>query len=266
MKHVFNRYLLIPVILLAFGFNLMAQYEENDAYLIITGMRLNEDPQSYVKDPSFGKDAVVKITPKGGVAQEKQTSVFSVKKDGLTYYTADYKIPLDSEYSIDIRFSNGATVNIPDYKLLSSWKTHFYFHSTDGTLSAACILRSQSGLEKDLRLCVFAVYPYENYVKLGGKQTFTEIESPIDNPDKMNVLPNPVSNIALLRFQLDEPTQVSISVKTPAGMLLQQYSGFYPQGLNQLNLLEEKQFRVGMYIIELSANGQKYVRKMLVAK
>jgi len=264
MKKSCLKFSLSVVIVLFVCQYLTAQYEENEAYLVITGMMLNENPISYVKDPSFGKDAIVKITPKGGIPLEKQATEFSQKKDGLTYYTSDFKIPLDAEYSIEMKFSNGNIINIPNYKLLPSWKTHFYFHSTDGSLSPSCILRSQGGLENDLRLCVFAVYPYANYLALGGKQTFTAIEAPVENKHSFSIFPNPARNNAILKFNLDMPIQVNVVIKTISGILMSEYSSFKQQGENQINLLLGKRLPAGLYIVQLTVNGNEYTQKMMI--
>ena len=264
IKIIHIRFRLLAAILLSVSINLLAQYEESEAYLVITGMKLNENPVSYVKDPFYGKDAVVKITKKDGITLEKQVTEFSTKRNGLTYYTADFKVPLDIEYSIEMKFSDGSVVSIPNYKLLSSWKTHFYFHSTDGSLSPSCILRSQAGLDKDLRLCVFAVYPYSNYLSLGGKQTFTDIKTPYENINNINIYPNPATDNAVLRFNLDMPMQVKISIKTLSGIVLNNDSGYYRQGENRINLMSEKQLPAGLYFVQLLADGKESVQKMLV--
>lgn len=256
--------LILSVALLFAGLNLMAQYEENDAYLVITGMKLNENPLTYVKDPVFGKDAIVKITPKGGVSSEMQVTEFSVRKNGLTYYTADFRVPLDTEYMIEMTFNDGTVIKISDYKLLSSWKTHFYFHSTDQTKSPACILRSQGGLDKDLRLCVFAVYPYSNYSSLGGKETFTNLIEPQENLNNAGIYPNPATNNAVLKFDLDMPMQVNITVKSLSGIVLFDYSGFYQQGENRINILSGAHVPAGLYLVHLTANGLDNIRKLSV--
>jgi len=61
-------------------------------------------------------------------------------------------------------------VRIDDYRLPRSWKTHFYFHGTTGTLSPSSILRVGEDPRTKLRCHVYAVYPVENYHKLGGRQ------------------------------------------------------------------------------------------------
>lgn len=263
IKHI-SEYLLVLIFLFGFSNHLLAQYEENDAYLVVTGMKLNENPLTYIKDPSYGKNAVVKIMKKGGTSSELTTKEFSVKKDGLTYYTADFKIPLDTEYSIEIRLSDGSVITIPDYKLLSTWKTHFYFHSTDGTLSPSCILRSQNGIDQDLRLCVFAVYPYSNYINLGGKQTFTDVKTLNENKFNLLVFPNPATNQAQLTFNLTTPEQINVTLKTFSGTVLACYSGLYTQGENRIELIKGKKLPAGLYFVHVNAGEQEFVKKLLV--
>lgn len=264
IKCYYFKYPIVAVILLSISINLMAQYEENDAYLVITGMKLNENPQIYIKDPSYGKDAIVKVTHKNGQSIVKKATEFPVKKNGLTYYTADFKILLDADYAIEMKFNDGSIINIPDYKLLSKWKTHFYFHSTDGSLSPSSILRSQPGLDNELRLCVFAVYPYKNYIELGGMQTFTATKTPIEKQNNIGVFPNPADDYAVLKFDLDKPAKVNIAVKTLSGLVAYNYSAYYQQGKNQINLMSEKQLPAGLYFVQLVANGREYNQKLLV--
>jgi hypothetical protein len=149
-----------------------AAYESNRAVIVVTGMRLNEDPADYRKDLSVAEGAVVKVTVIGGMARDKTVAAFSKTGKGgdLIYYTADFEVDLDATYDIAMTFRDGTVICIPDYRLPSDWKTHFYFHSTTGTLSPSSVLRFAEDDRTKLRCCVFAVYPLESYRKLGGRQ------------------------------------------------------------------------------------------------
>ena len=114
------------------------------------------------------------MTAQSGAAREKKTEVFTSggKKGGRPerYYTADFSADLDTTYTIAMTFKDGTTIEIKDYSIPRDWKTHFYFHSTNGTKSPASILRFVEDPKTKLRCCVYAVYPLESYRKLGGRQ------------------------------------------------------------------------------------------------
>ena len=147
-------------------------YQGNIAVIVVTGMRLNEDPADYRKDLSVAEGAVVKVTVPGGRTREKMTQAFSRtgKGSGQVHFTADFEVDLDATYEITMTFKDGTVIRIPDYRLPKDWKTHFYFHSTTGTLSPASILRFGEDARTKLRCCVYAVYPLESYRALGGRQ------------------------------------------------------------------------------------------------
>lgn len=150
-------------------------YQSNTAVLVVTGLRLNEDPADYWKDLSVAEGAVVKVTALGGAAQEKKTAAFTRAGQrggpgGQVHFTADFAVDLDATYEITMTFKDGTVIRIEDYRLPRDWKTHFYFHSTTGTLSPASILRIGEDPRTKLRCYVYAVYPLESYHKLGGRQ------------------------------------------------------------------------------------------------
>ena len=149
-----------------------AAYQSNKAVIVVTGMRLNEDPANYRKDLSVAEGAVVKITARGGVARERKTEAFSRagQRGGQVHFTADFEVDLDATYEITMTFKDGTAICIEDYRLPRDWKTHFYFHSTTGTLSPASVLRIGEDATTKLRCHVYAVYPLESYHKLGGRQ------------------------------------------------------------------------------------------------
>ena len=152
-----------------------AAYQSNKAVIVVTGMRLNEDPADYRKDLSVAEGAVVKITARGGVARERKTEAFSRAgqrggQSGQVHFTADFEVDLDATYEITMTFKDGTAICIEDYRLPRDWKTHFYFHSTTGTLSPASVLRIGEDATTKLRCHVYAVYPLESYHKLGGRQ------------------------------------------------------------------------------------------------
>lgn len=149
-----------------------AAYRSDRAVLVVTGMRVNEDPADYQRDPSVAEGATVKVTAQGGAVWEKKTAAFlkEGKKSDQLHFTADFAVDLDATYEIVMTFRNGTVIRMADYRLPKEWKTHFYFHSTTGSLSPSSILRSAEDAGTQLRCCVYAVYPLESYRKLGGRQ------------------------------------------------------------------------------------------------
>jgi hypothetical protein len=147
-------------------------YAGSNAYLVVTGMRLNEDPKNFVQDLSVAEGAVVKLIMKNGKTLEKTTQRFSWTKNSTAknYFTADFKVSLDTTYSIKMTYKDGTEILIYNYCLPSQWKTHFYFHSTNGTVWPASVLRSEEDIKTNLKCCVFGVYPFESYKALGGTQ------------------------------------------------------------------------------------------------
>jgi hypothetical protein len=154
-----------------------AAYQENTAVIVVTGMRLNENSEDYRKDLTVAEGATVKVTAQGGAAREKKTEALvrgGKKGGGEVHYTADFSVDLGTTCTIAMTFKDGTAIRIDDYCLPRDWKTHFYFHSTTGTLSPASILRIGEDPKTKLRCCVYAVYPLENYRKLGGRQAPNE--------------------------------------------------------------------------------------------
>ena len=151
-----------------------AAYQSNRAVLVVTGVRLNEDPADYREDWSVAEGAVVKVTAVRGKTSERKTEAFSKtgtgKRGSQVYFTADFEVDLDTTYDIAVTFKDGTNLRIADYRLPGEWKTHFYFHSTTGTLSPSSILRIAEDSRTGLRCHVYAVYPLESYRKLGGRQ------------------------------------------------------------------------------------------------
>ena len=70
----------------------------------------------------------------------------------------------------DLAIGEGAVVRVDDFRLPANWKTHFYFHSTRGTLSTASILRVGIDPASKLRCHIYAVFPVAAYRALGGQQ------------------------------------------------------------------------------------------------
>ena len=142
----------------------------NRAIIVVTGIRLNEDPSDYRKDLSVAEGATVKVTARGGATREMKTEAYvrSGNNAGQSHFTADFEVDLDATYTIVMTFKDGTVIRIDDYTLPKSWKTHFYFHSTNGTKSPASILRFVEDPKTKLRCCVYAVYPPNAYRKRGG--------------------------------------------------------------------------------------------------
>ena len=147
-----------------------ALYQENRAVIVVTGMRLNEDPSDYRKDLSVAEGASVKVTGRGGATREKTTEAYvrSGNNAGQVHFTAEFEVDLDATYTVVMTFKDGTVIRIEDYALPKNWKTHFYFHSTNGTKSPASILRFVEDPKTKLRCCVYAVYPPDAYRKRAG--------------------------------------------------------------------------------------------------
>jgi len=142
----------------------------NRAIIVVTGMRLNEDPSDYRKDLSVAEGASVKVTARSGATREKKTEAYvrSGNSAGQVHFTADFEVDLDASYTIEMTFKDGTVIRIDDYTLPRNWKTHFYFHSTNGTTSPASVLRFVEDPKTKLRCCVYAVYPPDAYRERGG--------------------------------------------------------------------------------------------------
>lgn len=153
-----------------------ARASKNDAYrseravIVVTGMRINEDPADYRRDTSVGEGAVVRVTAADGTVREKRAEPFDARKGGAPHFTADFEIELGAAFAISMTFKDGTVVKVADYRIPRDWKTHFYFHATTGTLSPSSVLRFAEDPRTKLRCCVYAVYPPEAYRKLGGRQ------------------------------------------------------------------------------------------------
>ncbi len=146
---------------------------ETRAVIVVTGLRLNEDPERYVQDRTVGEGAVATVTPRGGTAASKPTRLFQPTGGNAAragFFTADFVVDLDRTYEIALRFADGTTIRIEDFTLPKEWRTHFYFHSTRGTLSPASVLRVGRAPPSELRCHVYAVFPLANYHALGGRQ------------------------------------------------------------------------------------------------
>lgn len=77
---------------------------------------------------------------------------------------------LDATYTIDMTFKDGTSFQIEDCRLPKEWRTHFYFHSTNGTKAPVSVLRFKEDKRSKLRCCVYSMCPPEKYQKLGDHQ------------------------------------------------------------------------------------------------
>jgi hypothetical protein len=142
-----------------------------DAYIVVTGMRLNEDPGNLINDATVAEGALVKVSMKNGASEEKATKRFIPANNPKDlYFSADFKIAFDSTYTIEMTFKDGHKIVVNDYKILPQWKTHFYFHSTNGTKSPASVMRRQEDKVSKLNCLIYGLYPFSNYKALGGTQ------------------------------------------------------------------------------------------------
>lgn len=146
--------------------------KESRAVIVVTGLKItSDDERNEFTDLSFGEGAIVKVSEKNGKTWEKSTEAFAREfGTGGKFYSADFPVTLDSTYTISIRFKSGTVITVDDYKIPPSWKTHHYFHSTDGAKSPATVLRKEQDKESDLWCFVYSLYPLSNYEKVGGTQ------------------------------------------------------------------------------------------------
>jgi hypothetical protein len=162
---------LISPILRAQDFNELHK-NDNRAVIVVTGLKITTDSENNEStDLTLGEGAIVSVSKKDGKTLEKTTQLFEKPfGSGGTYYSADFPIIMDSIYSIAIRFKSGKVITINDYKIASSWKTHHYFHSTDGKKSPATVLRKEQDKKSNLWCFVYSLYPLSNYISSGGTQ------------------------------------------------------------------------------------------------
>jgi hypothetical protein len=145
---------------------------DNRAIIVVTGMKVNEDTLNYGKDPSVAEGAKVKLTTRNGATLEKKTEIFSNlgQKKGEVYFSADFPVIMDSTYNISMTFKNGSVIRINNFCLRATWKTHFYYHSTNGTVSPASVLRKEMDAQNNVWCYVYGLFPLSNYKKVGGTQ------------------------------------------------------------------------------------------------
>ena len=142
---------------------------ETQACLIVTATSYKDLNTDVDTDFSVAKGAIVKLRSSNGNVIEKPTAVFDVKKGDKTNYTADFKVGLDSTYTVEVTLNNKTYV-VNNYCLQKSWKWHFLYHSTNGTKSPASVFRKLEDPENGILICLYGVFPYDNYKALGGNQ------------------------------------------------------------------------------------------------
>jgi hypothetical protein len=178
MKHIVVKVSIINTLLFLFSAILTAQdYKElwkndNRAVIVVTGLKITtEAKRNEITDLSVGEDALVSVSDKNDKTWEKTTQIFNRPfGTGETFYSADFPLAMDSVYTISMRFKSGTVITIDDYKIESSWKTHHYFHSTDGKKSPATVLRKEQDNQSGLWCYIYSLYPLSNYITSGGAQ------------------------------------------------------------------------------------------------
>ncbi|MCC7491709.1 MAG: hypothetical protein IT204_05155 [Fimbriimonadaceae bacterium] len=138
-----------------------------EVYLVIGGLRTDPTKGPTAVDPTSGRGATVRVRgPRG----EQQLSTAPWERGGRTWFTATARIAFDTTYQITLRFADGTTVELPDYRCDREWTKVpiFTFNSTTGTKSPAAVLRS-ARLPDGRGLYVWALWPLENYRAVGGK-------------------------------------------------------------------------------------------------
>jgi hypothetical protein len=169
---------LIVLVFIAYSANVSSQVrkevkaKDNRAFIVVTGMLINEDIANYGRDLSPAEGAMVKLTAGNGRTLGKKTEVFTSpgQKKGEIFFTADFPVILDSTYSITMTFKNGTIIHIDDYCLLGKWKTHFAYHSTVNFSSPASVMRKKQDEKTKLWCYVYGLFPLDNYKKMGGTQ------------------------------------------------------------------------------------------------
>jgi hypothetical protein len=148
--------------------------QDTRAVIVVTGLKLQEDAVGAVvkQDFAVAEGAVVRVTRKGGASVEKPTAPFSARgaRAGGGQFSADFPVELDAAYDIAMTFKNGTVVRVDGFRLPKEWRTHFYFHSTNGTKSPASVLRIGRDEASGLSCYIYAVFPLEAYRSLGGRQ------------------------------------------------------------------------------------------------
>lgn len=148
--------------------------QDTRAFLVITGMRLEEDAAGMVrkKDLTVAEDAAVRVTKRGAEPEDKHTALFGA--GGLQAeqgnFSADFAVDLDATYDIVMTFKDGTVIRVEDCRLPKEWRTHFYFHSTRGTKSPASVLRVGRDAASRTGCYIYAVFPLESYRGLGDRQ------------------------------------------------------------------------------------------------
>jgi hypothetical protein len=141
------------------------------AIIMVTAMKFSSDTAPYEIDLSIGEGALVKVSARNGDTREKMTEIFSRPfSNGDVFYTADFQVELDSMYNISITLLDGTTIQVEDYSLSSGWRTHHYFHSTDGTKNPAAVLRKQKDEQTGAWCFIYSLYPLRQYHAQGGTQ------------------------------------------------------------------------------------------------
>lgn len=171
--------------------------QDSRAVIVVTGMTVKTGNRGEeVRNNAVAAEAVVRLTDAGGRIREKTTrpfplpgdreneiycfadfSLYSEQKDvvdrmknGEIFYTADFGIDLDSTYQINVRFRNEKEISVRDYRIPGSWRTHFYYHWTNGLKSPASVLRVEKDPGSDLKCFIYALFPLDSYKKFGGNQ------------------------------------------------------------------------------------------------
>ena len=154
----------------AFAEGQRADVLESRVCLVVTGLRVEEGPERSAVDPSVAKDAEVTLAQPGGATKRRTTA--PLQRGGQVYYTADFEVAFDTTYELTLTFKGGPTIAVKDYRVASEWTKVpiFTFNSTTGTKSPAAVLRCERDPRTGLGCYVYALWPLDNYRKVGGRQ------------------------------------------------------------------------------------------------
>jgi hypothetical protein len=148
--------------------------QDNRAVVVVTGMRVTEEGLLSRRDLTVAEGAVVEISARTPASGSRRAAVTAWRRGASTFFTADFPIALDTSYDIVMTFQTGEIIRIEDFLIPNSWKTHFEFHSTNGTTSASSIMRVGKDEGSGLTCHAYAVWPWRAYYQFGGRQVGEE--------------------------------------------------------------------------------------------
>jgi spore coat protein A, manganese oxidase len=91
-------------------------------------------------------------------------------------------------------------------------------------------------------------------------------EPELEKQVQLQTIPNPFSNHFIVRFTLPGASMVTVNIYDGKGSLVKKiYTGRLPEGLQQMNVDGSNSVN-GVYYCEVTINGQRMLRKMILQK